>query len=282
MLKMTYGAQGHLVYAPPDLLLAALQVWFAWLLLAAILFWRKPPAAVGGLMAIVIFYILALLQTNLSSELNTGFKHLGIQGRYLFPVLGPLYVLVASLLAGIRHRAAAGATTAATLLLFAAASPLWVLSYPAPASLPAPGLAAEAQELRVGAGQEVSQEFISDCPGAITRAAVMVGSSGATNPARLRLSDLDAGRVVAEQAADPTPDRLGTWLALPFPALEGTRGTRYRLTLSVEGEGTLPVWHTASNLYRFGDAFAGEQGTNYDLVFAYTCRAPALSDWFGE
>ena len=93
-----YGVFGHLTYFP-NLIITFYRLLMIWVIFVMIRYWKRPSLAIGGLIAVLVFYILVLLRTNYDAELMTGFKHVGIQGRYIFPVIGVIYTLMVYYLA---------------------------------------------------------------------------------------------------------------------------------------------------------------------------------------
>ncbi len=97
MFARLYGVAAQLsVYKKPGLI----RLYYAFFLLTAALFcWRwRPgtPPGLGVLLFISLFYIIILMQVvdyNLYSQ--TGMMGMAVTGRYLFPVLAPLYILSA-------------------------------------------------------------------------------------------------------------------------------------------------------------------------------------------
>lgn len=52
---------------------------------------------------IILFYSLVLFYQNYNSELTYGFKQIAIQGRYIFPVIGLIYVLFTYTLGQVKN-----------------------------------------------------------------------------------------------------------------------------------------------------------------------------------
>lgn len=92
----TYGVAAHLVMEKnPKMLYPYYAVFCLGLvfLLLKIGIWRRE---IGYLFFITFFYISILMQVvNYNNYLSSGFVGLALTGRYLFPVLVPLYLLVA-------------------------------------------------------------------------------------------------------------------------------------------------------------------------------------------
>lgn len=283
MIRMSYGIMGFRTYFPSDLMVTIYRLWLIAALLAAVRVWKRPSPAVWGLVATVIFYVLVLLQTNLSSELNTGFKHLGIHGRYLFPIIGPLYILIAYSFSGIRSKMTAGVIALLTLAIFMVGSPLKTLMVAVPVNFPTANLSPEVHTIEIGSGLEVSQDFQSECPGTITEIGILAASEGqdVTYPVRFRLVDVSKNQVIEEQVIDEKVSGQ-TWLMPGITPMRATKDQPYRILLTAADNsqtGTLQLWSTTTNVYRGGDAVVRGIPTNYDLIFRYTCQMPILTEW---
>jgi hypothetical protein len=92
MLLRTYGFLGHQTYFP-YLLINFYQFLSYLLLVIGITFYRPASNAPKYLISIIVFYIVVLLIRNYHSELTFGFRHFALQGRYIFPVIVPIYIL---------------------------------------------------------------------------------------------------------------------------------------------------------------------------------------------
>ncbi|HFQ81997.1 MAG TPA: hypothetical protein ENK33_11590 [Desulfobacterales bacterium] len=97
MFARTYGVAAQLsMYKKPGLI----RLYYAFFILAAALFcWRWRPGVPPGLgppLFITLFYITILMQmVNYGIYSQTGMVGLAITGRYIFPVLAPLYIILA-------------------------------------------------------------------------------------------------------------------------------------------------------------------------------------------
>lgn len=287
MLKMTFGFAGGRHYTPPELSITLIYVWFIAMLLLVIRFHKRASQPLLGLAVIVIFYTLTLLQTNLSSELNTGFKHLGIQGRYLFPVLGGLFILFVYFAASVQNRAVSGAVAFLTIVIFSLNSPLWILTYPASVQFPSTQIYPEENTISIAFGSEVSQDFRSECSGTLTQIEVLFATDTLTAnlPVNLTLTDLSSRQVIPPQSVMNAAGKDQVWQIFPLQPLPVTRDQPFQFTLSADGgdpNQVLVLWNTKTNVYRGGDAIVKGVPTNNDLVFRYTCKMPPLNDWFNE
>ena len=91
MLERIYGILGHRTYYPN---ITIFRLLFLWGIFLTIRYWEKPSFILGGAFIIFLFYLLVLFWTSYDTELFFGFKHVGIQGRYIFPVIGIFYTLL--------------------------------------------------------------------------------------------------------------------------------------------------------------------------------------------
>ncbi len=284
MLKMAYGVMGGAIYTPTDLSIALYYLWFVWMVLLYIYFFKKMPLALHGLAVTIILYTIVLLTTNLSSELRSNFKHLGIQGRYIFPVIGTVYGVSVYSVSSIPNKLISGMTVLFTLALFFLNGPVWTLAYPSETQFYASLSVPEEHTISLGGGNEVSQDIRSDCSGDFTRIEVLFSkSTPSTDPLDMRLVDGESQELITQQRVKALPITDQGWLPLSFPPISHSKYRQYRLTLSASGnEHILDLWNTTSNVYRGGDAIVRGVPTNQDLIFRYTCKMPPLTDWFNE
>jgi hypothetical protein len=100
MLLRTFGIPGHegyKVYSPVSLV-DYFQILLYSMIIISFLFWRKPSFLLNSLIGISFFYTIVLIYQNYQSELVYGFLHFAFQGRYIFPVIGPIYILFTKIL----------------------------------------------------------------------------------------------------------------------------------------------------------------------------------------
>ena len=93
----------------------------------AIKYWQKREYAFYALVVITLSYILAIMISSYNEELMSDFRHVAVQGRYLFPVLGSFYVLVSHFISQITNKWISKITLAYTLLLFTLGGPVMFL-----------------------------------------------------------------------------------------------------------------------------------------------------------
>lgn len=100
MLFRSVGVTGHESYLPFQVIIYY-QLLFYWIILMGLVnlfYHRKIDGTKAGLLFISGFYAVVLIIMNYNSELTYGFQQISLQGRYIFPVLGALLVLFASVL----------------------------------------------------------------------------------------------------------------------------------------------------------------------------------------
>lgn len=126
MLKRIYGIMGHKSYFP-DLIITFYRLLIIWIVLATVRYWKHPSFRISSLTIIFVFYFITLLLLNYNSELTTGFRHVAIQGRYIFPVIGIAYTLAVYYISQIQSSKIRLVTVIYTVLLFLWGSPLLFL-----------------------------------------------------------------------------------------------------------------------------------------------------------
>ncbi|MBE0696296.1 MAG: hypothetical protein IH586_05175 [Anaerolineaceae bacterium] len=131
---------------------------------------------------------------------------------------------------------------------------------------------------------EVSQDFRSECSGAMTQVEVLFATTQSAPDLAVDflLTDTSDHQVIMQQRIKDIPGKDQVWLSFPFHPLVGTKDHLYRMTLTAPGssqDNWLALWNTTTNIYRGGDAIVEGVPTNMDLIFRYTCRMPPLSDW---
>ena len=100
MLMRTYGIIGHQTYFPLRLI-SFYHLLFYWVFILSwinLLHWRRLSYINLSMLGIIIFYALVLLITNYQSELTYNFQQIALQGRYIFPVIGPIYILLTTVI----------------------------------------------------------------------------------------------------------------------------------------------------------------------------------------
>jgi hypothetical protein len=126
MLLRTFGMIGHQSYFPLELVRYYKILFYGAILMG--LFFLKPRSALTySLVGISIFYTLVLLYSNYNNELVYGFIHIGFQGRYIFPVIGPIFVLFTLIAKNIPVRLLRVFFLGFTLGLFFIGGPITIL-----------------------------------------------------------------------------------------------------------------------------------------------------------
>ena len=96
ILLRTFGLSGHQAYFPYQLITFYRILFYLIVLLgfSNLLLWRSFSKIESNLLAIAAFYAVVLLIRDYDSELVYGFRQVAVQGRYLFPVISCILVLV--------------------------------------------------------------------------------------------------------------------------------------------------------------------------------------------
>lgn len=126
MLKTIHGIMGHKSYYPP-LLPTFFRLLYIFIFIVAIKYWQKREYAFYALVIITLSYILAIMISSYNEELMSDFRHVAVQGRYLFPILAPFFVLVSHSISQITNQWIRRLTVAYTLLLFTIGGPVMFL-----------------------------------------------------------------------------------------------------------------------------------------------------------
>jgi hypothetical protein len=123
MLDRIFGILAHRVYYPSHIMIFYRLLIF-WSIILAVRYVKKTSFLTYGLVGLCIFYSLVLVYTNYNSELTYGFKHIALQGRYIFPVIGIVYALTGKLLENVPNKTLRILTLLFTLALFFAGGPI--------------------------------------------------------------------------------------------------------------------------------------------------------------
>lgn len=126
MRNGVFGILGHQVYFPVHLD-SYYSLFFFFVLLLAVRYWGARDEVFYTLLALVVVYFGTIFYINYTSELKTDFRHIAIQGRYLFPVLAPFYVLVVDFISCVRQKVIRGLVLAYSLVLFTLGGPAYFL-----------------------------------------------------------------------------------------------------------------------------------------------------------
>ena len=102
MLQKIYGILGNKVFYPSDFVIRLFGILAMIGLLSVVRYWKAPSFPLGALYITFAFYVIVLFVTNYRAEMRFWFKHIGIQGRYLFPIIGAAYVILSKGIFSIR------------------------------------------------------------------------------------------------------------------------------------------------------------------------------------
>jgi hypothetical protein len=128
MLKRIFGIMSHRNYFPLNVTYYHIALF--WVLLLGFRYIKKPDFVKISLIVIFGFYVAVLVAMNYNSELVYGFnKYIALQGRYLFPVIGIGYVLVAHILTVTSNKPIRWSTLAALIVLFLYGGPIRFIWY---------------------------------------------------------------------------------------------------------------------------------------------------------
>lgn len=123
MLYRVYGILSTISYFPPHIIIFY-RLLFFWMILLAFRYIKQPSFTILSMAGIFLFYSMVLLYINYNSELTYGFKNIAMQGRYIFPVIGAVYVLIGYTLAAVSNKAMQIITLISTVLIFFAGGPI--------------------------------------------------------------------------------------------------------------------------------------------------------------
>lgn len=121
-----YGFMGHQSYYPIQLL-PFYKVLYLFVLIAAVKYWKNQDFVFYSLIVITLLYLLVILASSYNEELMSDFRHVGVQGRYLFPVITPIYILVVQFFSQVTHAVVRKAAILYTTILFFVGGPLLFL-----------------------------------------------------------------------------------------------------------------------------------------------------------
>jgi len=129
MLLRTFGIPGHEGYKvyTPDNLIDYYQFLLYSIFILSIFVFRKPSFLLISLFGISCFYTLILMYQNYQSELVYGFLHYAFQGRYIFPVIAPIYILFTKILKSTPSKYLRWAILIFTIGLFIYGGPLTLI-----------------------------------------------------------------------------------------------------------------------------------------------------------
>lgn len=127
MLTRVFGILGHKSHFPSHIVIFFKLLLF-WIILMGFRNIEKPPFEITSMIIIILFYSFVLFLNNYASELTYGFKQIALQGRYIFPVIGLIYVLVSYIVSVIKSKPIKYVTLAIVLILFFLGGPFKFIS----------------------------------------------------------------------------------------------------------------------------------------------------------
>jgi len=123
MEQRVYGILGHKYYFPVQLDVFY-SIFYLLLLVFAVKYWGKRDTVFYALFILTIAYFGTIFIMNYDKELTTNFRNVALQGRYLFPVLAPFYVLVVEFISRITPKLFRRLMVIYALVLFSAGGPV--------------------------------------------------------------------------------------------------------------------------------------------------------------
>jgi len=127
MLYRIFGILGHMSYFPSHIIIFY-KLLFFWIILLGFRYIEKPAFVITSIILIIIFYTFVLFLNNYDSELVYGFKQIALQGRYIFPVIGLIYILVTYVASIVKSKYLKYFTLAIILMLFFIGGPIKFIS----------------------------------------------------------------------------------------------------------------------------------------------------------
>lgn len=283
IVKMVFGIFGHWKYFP-TVILSFYRIFLLFIAFMTIKYWKKPSFTTLSLIIIFIFYTVVLLKTNYESELISGFKHIAIQGRYIFPVIGIFYTLSAFYISTTKNVFIRRGFIFYSLVLFLWGGPLFVYIVPSRIILPTQTILSEVPVGEIMGATEISQEFISRCYGTVTKIDILYATYNRTNtnPVIFRLTD-STGKILSEQFTSASSLIDNSWFSYKIPSLGDSFGKTFRFSItspkSIHGN-AITVWGSLKDDFPDGTEIENGKSVNRDLVFRYSCNQPVLTDWF--
>jgi hypothetical protein len=101
---------------------------FVWYFMLAFKYLGRPTKLICGLAGIFAVYSVLLLFLNYRNELVYGFRQIAMQGRYIFPVIGIAYILIALILGEVKNKSILWLTTGFTILIYLISGPIKFLT----------------------------------------------------------------------------------------------------------------------------------------------------------
>jgi hypothetical protein len=121
-----FGIKGHQIFLPVNLD-SYYSLFFFIIFLISLRYRGIGDGVLYALLLLVVLYFGTIFYINYTSELKSDFRHIAIQGRYLFPILAPFYVLVVEFISQVRQKVVRGVVLAYSLVLFILGGPAYFL-----------------------------------------------------------------------------------------------------------------------------------------------------------
>jgi hypothetical protein len=117
MQQSIWGIMSHKSFIPMlSVSLHGLLMLFG--ILCMVRFWKKGEQLQLVLLLVLISYVLFIFLMSYKREIEYNFRHFGIQGRYLFPIIGVLYTLMIDYFLKIKEGFLKRLTLALTIILY--------------------------------------------------------------------------------------------------------------------------------------------------------------------
>ena len=123
ILKSIYGILAHQNYVPKHII-SFFQAFYLLMFLLAAKNIKKLQGLWPYIIATTIFYTIVVFITNIKTELNFNYAHFAIQGRYLFPVIGFLYLIISWVIENISNSRSQLVISILTSILFFYSGPI--------------------------------------------------------------------------------------------------------------------------------------------------------------
>lgn len=123
ILKSIYGILAHQYYVPKHII-SFFQAFYLLLFLLAARHIKKLRDFWPYIITITMFYTAVVFITNIKTELNFNYAHFSIQGRYLFPVIGFVYLIISWVIENISNSRSQLIIAFITTMLFFYSGPI--------------------------------------------------------------------------------------------------------------------------------------------------------------
>lgn len=123
MLYRIFGILGHKYYFPYGLT-TFYRIMLGWIVLLGFRYTKRMVYLDQALVLIYFLYMFTLFIYNYKDELVYGFKHIAMQGRYIFPVIGSAYVILVTVIHKVSNKFIRQVTLVGILALFFIGGPI--------------------------------------------------------------------------------------------------------------------------------------------------------------